>query len=59
LAGIHTRSAFHVASNGVTADVVLDQLRAVDTGCLVRCLGKLSAATQRTVLATLQEMFAE
>lgn len=39
--------------------VVLDQLRAVDTGRLVQRLGKLSAGTQRTVLNTLQEMFAE
>ena len=39
--------------------VVLDQLRTVDTGRLVRRLGKLSAATLRTVLSTLQEMFAE
>lgn len=39
--------------------VVLDQLRAVDAGRLVRRLGKLSAGTQRTVLNTLQEMFAE
>lgn len=38
--------------------VVLDQLRAVDTGRLVRPLGKLSGETQRKVLATLQEMFA-
>ena len=38
--------------------VVLDQLRTVDRGCLVRRLGSLSAATQRRVLVTLQEMFA-
>lgn len=37
--------------------VVLDQLRTVDTSRLVRRLGKLSTATQRTVLLTLQEMF--
>jgi len=39
--------------------VVLDQLRAVDTNHLIRRLGKLSATAQRTVLVTLQEMFAE
>lgn len=39
--------------------VVLDQMRTVDTGRLVRRLGTLSAATLRTVLSTLQEMFAE
>ncbi len=39
--------------------IVLDQLRTVDTGRLVRRLGKLSAATLHRVLATLQEMFAE
>jgi mRNA interferase MazF len=38
--------------------VVLDQLRTIDQGRLVRRLGKLSAATLSTVLATLQEMFA-
>lgn len=37
--------------------VVLDQLRTVDTSRLVRRLGKLSTASQRTVLLTLQEMF--
>jgi mRNA interferase MazF len=39
--------------------VVLDQLRAVDVSRLVRRLGKLSEITQRVVLNTLQEMFAE
>lgn len=39
--------------------LVLDQLRTVDGGRLVRRLGKLSAPTLRTALKTLQEMFAE
>ena len=39
--------------------VVLDQLRAVDAARLVRRLGNLSAATHRTVLAALREMFAD
>ena len=39
--------------------VVLDQLRAIDVGRLVRRLGRLSPATLRVVLRTLQEMFAE
>lgn len=39
--------------------VVLDQLRTVDTSRLLRRLGKLSSATLRAVLRTLQEMFVE
>lgn len=39
--------------------LVLDQLRTVDGGRLVRHLGKLSATTLQTALKTLQEMFAE
>ena len=39
--------------------LVLDQLRTVDGGRLVRHLGKLSAATLQAALKTLQEMFAE
>ena len=38
--------------------VVLDQIRAVDQGRLVRRLGKLSSSTLRQALAILQEMFA-
>jgi mRNA interferase MazF len=38
--------------------VALDQLRTVDSGRLVRRLGRLSAATATEVLNTLQEMFA-
>jgi mRNA interferase MazF len=38
--------------------VVLDQLRTIDRARLVRRLGKLSAATLSTVLATLRDMFA-
>jgi mRNA interferase MazF len=38
--------------------VVLDQLRTIDRARLARRLGRLSAPTLGTVLATLQEMFA-
>ena len=38
--------------------VVLDQIRTIDSGRLVRRLGSLSAPTQERVLVTLQEMFA-
>ena len=38
--------------------VVLDQIRAVDKGRLVRRLGRLDAGTQSQVLAVLGEMFA-
>ena len=41
------------------AHIVLDQLRAIDIDRLVRRLGKLSPATLRSVLQTLQEMFAD
>jgi mRNA interferase MazF len=39
--------------------VVLDQVRAIDVGRLVRRLGRLSPATLTVVLRRLQEMFAE
>lgn len=39
--------------------VALDQLRTVDSECLVKRLGRLSAATTTQVLDTLQEMFAD
>ncbi len=39
--------------------VVLDQLRTVDKGRLVRRLGRLGAPARRAVLATLAEIFAE
>lgn len=39
--------------------IVLDQLRAIDVGRLVRRLGKLSPVTLRSVLETLREMFSE
>ena len=39
--------------------VVLDQLRTVDKARLVKFLGRVDAETQRAVLATLTEMFAE
>jgi mRNA interferase MazF len=38
--------------------VVLDQIRAVDQGRLVRRLGKVSSSTLGHALAILQEMFA-
>jgi mRNA interferase MazF len=39
--------------------VVLDQLRTVDTECLVRKLGRLSSTALSAALGILQEMFAE
>ncbi|MEQ1910507.1 MAG: type II toxin-antitoxin system PemK/MazF family toxin [Vicinamibacterales bacterium] len=39
--------------------VALDQLRTVDSKRLVKRLGRLSGATTKEVLDTLQEMFAE
>jgi mRNA interferase MazF len=39
--------------------VVLDQLRTIDVGRLVKRLGRLSPATLNLVLRRLQEMFAE
>ena len=38
--------------------VVLDQIRAIDRGRLVRRLGRIAPATLSRVLAILQEMFA-
>ena len=44
---------------GKEGQVVLDQIRTVDKSRLVRKLGRISKSTQRDVLATLTEMFAE
>ena len=44
---------------GKEGQVVLDQMRTVDKSRLVRKLGSISRSTQRDVLATLAEMFAE
>ena len=41
-----------------TGYVVLDQIRTVDTGRLVRRLGKLSPRSTKLILGRLQEMFA-
>lgn len=43
---------------GKTGQVVLDQLRTVDSARLVRKLGRISQKTANQVLAVLQEMFA-
>ena len=43
---------------GKTGQVVLDQVRAVDTGRLVRRLGRIDRRTGDAVLVVLQEMFA-
>jgi mRNA interferase MazF len=42
---------------GRQAQVVLDQLRTVDRVRLVKRAGKISAATQQHILASLAEMF--
>ncbi len=39
--------------------IVLDQMRTVDKTRLVRCLGRVTAAEQKSVLTALAEMFAE
>ena len=44
---------------GKEGQVVLDQLRTVDKARLSKSLGRISALTQKRVLATLAEMFAE
>lgn len=44
---------------GKVGQIVLDQLRTVDKARLVKRLGQISGATQRTILAVLGEMFAE
>lgn len=41
-----------------TGQVVLDQIRTIDSHRLVRRLGSLSPTSQERVLVTLQEMFA-
>lgn len=43
---------------GKRGQVVLDQIRTVDTARLVKRLGTISRATQDKVLETLQELFA-
>jgi len=43
---------------GKDAQIVVDQIRAVDKARLVKRLGKISIATQQEVLARLAEMFA-
>ena len=44
---------------GKKGQVVLDQIRTVDRARLVQKLGRISKSTQREVLVTLVEMFAE
>lgn len=44
---------------GKDGQIVLDQLRTVDKGRLVRQLGSISKGTQRKVLDVLSQMFAE
>ncbi len=44
---------------GKDGQIVLDQIRTVDKTRLVKKLGTISAATRKTMLAMLAEMFAE
>ena len=44
---------------GKEGQIVLDQIRTVDKSRLVRKLGRISKSTQRDVLVTLAETFAE
>ncbi len=43
---------------GKAGQIVLDQIRTIDKARLVKLMGRISAATQRQVLAALAEMFA-
>lgn len=49
----------HCEFQGKEGQVVLDQIRTVDKSRLVRKLGRISKTTQKEVLKTLAEMFAE
>lgn len=42
---------------GKAGQVVLDQIRTIDRGRLIRKLGKVDAKTGRAILSVLQEMF--
>jgi mRNA interferase MazF len=44
---------------GKDGQIVLDQIRTVDKGRLVRKLGRISVSIQKEILAVLNEMFAE
>jgi mRNA interferase MazF len=44
---------------GKDGQIVLDQIRTVDKGRLVKKLGKIGIDTQNEVMAALMEMFAE
>jgi mRNA interferase MazF len=44
---------------GKDGQIILDQIRIVDKGRLVKKLGRISTDTQKDVLAVLLEMFAE
>ncbi len=44
---------------GKNAQVILDQIRTVDKVRLVKRMGRLDRPTQKAVLATVAEMFAE
>ena len=44
---------------GKAGQIVLDQIRTVDRARLVKKLGQIDSATQKTVLLVLAEMFAE
>ncbi len=43
---------------GKKGQIVLDQIRTVDKGRLIKNLGKISSTAEEKVLSTLQEMFA-
>jgi len=44
---------------GKLGEIVLDQIRTVDTARLVKRLGTIDSETQKKTLSILQEMFAE
>ena len=44
---------------GKSGEIVLDQMRTIDKSRLLKRLGKISPAVQKTTLAVLAELFAE
>ena len=45
--------------DGKNSQVILDQIRTVDKARMVKRIGRLDRQTQKAILATLAEMFAE
>jgi mRNA interferase MazF len=56
--GTHYPTRVFCEFEGRRGQIVLDQIRTVDTSRLVRSLGRIDEATQQEVLSVLREMFA-